>query len=94
MSEAIALQIPDLELDQAGGSIVVYRSRKGSRARAATDGSTKSDKFRRVEIGRGLSRVLADPVSKDRPSSLRPSTQSSRASWAFAVASSKVSPWV
>ena len=64
ISEAIALRVTDLELDQTGGSIVVYRSRKISRARAATDGSTKSDKFRRVEVGPGLSRALADHLAR------------------------------
>jgi integrase len=60
ISEAIALQVSDLELGQTGGSIVVYRSRKVSLTRAAADGSTKSDKFRRVEVGPSLSRTLAD----------------------------------
>jgi integrase len=64
ISEAIALQIGDLELEPTGGSIVVYRSRKRTPAGAATIGSTKSDKFRRVEIGPGLSRVLADQLAR------------------------------
>jgi integrase len=54
ISEALALKIPDLELEESGGVIVVYRSRK----RGGTVGSTKSDRFRAVEIGRGLSAVL------------------------------------
>jgi len=64
ISEAIALQVADLELEETGGSIVVYRSRKMTRARAMRDGSTKSDRFRRVEIGPGLSRVLADQLAR------------------------------
>jgi integrase len=64
ISEAIALQVADLELEEAGGSIVVYRSRKMTRARAMRDGSTKSDRFRRVEIGPGLSRVLGDQLAR------------------------------
>jgi integrase len=62
ISEAIALRIADLELEPVGGSIVVYRSRKTARVGAATNGSTKSDKFRRVEIGPGLARALADQL--------------------------------
>ena len=49
ISEALALRIGDLELEETGGAIVVYRSRKG-----AAVGSTKSDRFRSVEIGPGL----------------------------------------
>jgi integrase len=54
ISEALALRIGDLELQATGGTIVVYRSRK----RGDAVGSTKSDRFRAVEIGPGLSRVL------------------------------------
>jgi integrase len=59
ISEAVALRIGDLELEQQGGVIVVYRSRK----RAAV-GSTKSKRFRSVEIGRGLSRVLSEQLAR------------------------------
>jgi integrase len=59
ISEALALRISDLELEDTGGSIVVYRSRKGSAV-----GSTKSDRFRSVEIGPGLSSVLRDQVAR------------------------------
>jgi integrase len=59
ISEALALQIGDLELEETGGAIVVYRSRKGSAV-----GSTKSDRFRSVEIGPGLSSVLQDQVAR------------------------------
>ena len=59
ISEALALRIGDLELDEAGGAIVVYRSRKG-----AAVGSTKSDRFRSVEIGPSLSSVLRDQVAR------------------------------
>jgi integrase len=53
ISEALALKIGDLELEDTGGVIVVYRSSKRDGV-----GSTKSDRFRPVEIGRGLSRHL------------------------------------
>jgi integrase len=59
ISEALALRIGDLELEETGGAIVVYRSRKGSAV-----GSTKSDRFRSVEIGPGLSPVLQDQVAR------------------------------
>jgi integrase len=59
ISEALALRIGDLELEETGGAIVVYRSRKGSAV-----GSTKSDRFRSVEIGPGLSSVLRDQVAR------------------------------
>ncbi len=59
ISEALALRIGDLELEETGGVIVVYRSRK-----AGTIGSTKSDRFRSVEIGPGLSSVLRDHVAR------------------------------
>ncbi len=59
ISEALALRISDLELEETGGAIVVYRSRKGSAL-----GSTKSDRFRSVEIGPGLSSVLRDQVAR------------------------------
>ena len=49
ISEALALRVGDLELDGSGGTIVVYRSRKSDSV-----GSTKSDRFRAVEIGPGL----------------------------------------
>jgi integrase len=60
ISEALALRISDLELEKSGGLIVVYRSRK----KKQTVGSTKSDRFRSVEIGRGLSRVLRDHIAR------------------------------
>jgi integrase len=53
ISEALALRVGDLELDQTGAMIVVYRSRKKN-----SFGSTKSDRFRSVEIGPGLSAIL------------------------------------
>jgi integrase len=59
ISEALALRIGDLELEETGGAIVVYRSRKGS-----VVGSTKSDRFRSVEIGPGLSSVLRDHLAR------------------------------
>jgi integrase len=59
ISEALALRLGDLELEETGGAIVVYRSRKG-----AAVGSTKSDRFRSVEIGPGLSSVLRDQVAR------------------------------
>jgi integrase len=59
ISEALALRIGDLELEQSGGVIVVYRSRKRDSV-----GSTKSDRFRSVEIGRGLARVLGEQLAR------------------------------
>lgn len=59
ISEALALRVSDLELEQTGGTIVVYRSRK-----LGTVGSTKSDRFRAVEIGPGLRDVLRDQVAR------------------------------
>jgi integrase len=50
ISEALALRPGDLELETSGGRIIVYRSRKRSGL-----GSTKSDRFRSVEIGPRLS---------------------------------------
>ncbi len=46
ISEAIALQIGDLELDDTGGVIVVYRSQKKTHVGGAVTGSTKGDRFR------------------------------------------------
>ena len=59
ISEALGLHIGDLELDGSGGTIVVYRSRKSGAV-----GSTKSDRFRAVEIGPGLCSVLRDQVAR------------------------------
>ena len=64
ISEAIALQIADLELEETGGCIVVYRSHKKTRTRKTASGSTKGDKFRSVEIGPGLSRTLQDQLAR------------------------------
>jgi len=61
ISEALALRISDLELDDTGGVIVVYRSRK-----KATVGSTKSDRFRSVEIGPRTSLVLRTLIAQRR----------------------------
>ncbi|MGH2874302.1 MAG: site-specific integrase [Solirubrobacteraceae bacterium] len=59
ISEALALRVGDLELGQTGGTIVVYRSRKSD-----TVGSTKSDRFRGVEVGPALCSVLRDQVAR------------------------------
>jgi integrase len=59
ISEALALRVGDLELEHTGGLIVVYRSHKKEAV-----GSTKSDRFRSVEIGPGLSRVLRDHLGR------------------------------
>ncbi len=64
ISEAIALQIADLELERTGGFIVVYRSHKKASLRKTTNGSTKGDRFRAVEIGPGLSRTLQDQLAR------------------------------
>ncbi len=61
ISEALALHIGDLELDDSGGVIVVYRSRK-----KATVGSTKSDRFRPVEIGPRTSLALRTQIARRR----------------------------
>jgi integrase len=58
ISEALALRVSDLELEDTGGTVVVYRSRKNDGV-----GSTKSDRFRAVEIGPTLCRVLRDQVA-------------------------------
>lgn len=58
ISEALALQLGDLELEPTGGMLVVYRSRKSGAV-----GSTKSDRFRSVEIGPGLSRILREHLA-------------------------------
>ncbi len=59
ISEALALQVADLELDETGGTVVVSRSRKSDAI-----GSTKSDRFRSVEIGPSLCAVLRDQVAR------------------------------
>jgi integrase len=64
ISEAIALQRADLELEERGGFVVVYRSHKKARTRKTANGSTKGDKFRSVEIGPGLSRTLQDQLAR------------------------------
>ncbi|HEY3946161.1 MAG TPA: site-specific integrase, partial [Solirubrobacteraceae bacterium] len=64
ISEAIGLQIADLELEQTGGSIIVYRSHKKTRAHKTASGSTKGNKFRSVEIGPGLSRTLKGQLAR------------------------------
>jgi integrase len=64
ISEAIALQIADLELEQTGGFIVVYRSHKKAGTHKTASGSTKGDRFRSVEIGPGLSRTLQDQLAR------------------------------
>jgi integrase len=60
ISEALALRVGDLELEQTRGTIVVYRSRK----QGEIVGSTKSGKFRPVEIGRGLTQTLQDHLAR------------------------------
>ena len=59
ISEALALRIGDLELGETGRTVVVYRSRKNDGI-----GSTKSDRFRAVEIGPTLCSVLRDQVAR------------------------------
>jgi integrase len=59
ISEALALRVSDIELQHTGGRIVVYRSGKRGGV-----GSTKSDRFRAVEIGPGLASVLRDHVAR------------------------------
>jgi integrase len=64
ISEAIDLQISDLELEDTGGFIVVYRSHKKTPTRQTVSGSTKGDKYRNVEIGPGLSRTLKGHLAR------------------------------
>jgi integrase len=59
ISEALALRIADLELEETDGTVVVYRSRKSDAI-----GSTKSDRFRSVEIGPSLCAVLRDQIAR------------------------------
>jgi integrase len=59
ISEALALKTADLELEPGGGRIIVYRSRKRD-----SIGSTKSDRFRSVEIAQGLAAVLRDHLAR------------------------------
>jgi integrase len=47
------------ELEETGGTVVVYRSRKSDSV-----GSTKSDRVRAVEIGPGLCSGLRDQVAR------------------------------
>jgi integrase len=64
ISEAIALQIGDLELEDTGGVIVVYRSQKKTHSQGSANGSTKGDRFRSVEIGPHLSGVFKDQIAR------------------------------
>ncbi|HWH10528.1 MAG TPA: tyrosine-type recombinase/integrase [Solirubrobacteraceae bacterium] len=57
ISEALALRVGDVELEDTGGFVTVYRSRKRE-----VIGSTKSDRFRSIEIGPALSGVLRDQL--------------------------------
>lgn len=59
ISEALALRIGDLDLGETGGTVVIYRSRKNEGV-----GSTKSDRFRAVEVGPTLCSVLRDQVAR------------------------------
>lgn len=64
ISEALALQIGDVELERTGGFIRVYRSQKKARTRGVVAGSTKGDRFRSVEIGPQLTQVLKDQLAR------------------------------
>jgi integrase len=59
ISEALALRVSDLELEDTGGAVIVYRSRKKDGT-----GSTKSDRFRSVEIGPGLCSILRNQLAR------------------------------
>ena len=61
ISEALALRVHDLELEESGGFIRVYRSRK-----SGAEGSTKSNKFRGVEIGPRLAVTLLTHLEESR----------------------------
>jgi integrase len=58
ISEALALTVADLDLDRR--AIIVARSLKDD----GSVGSTKSDRFRRVEIGPDLAAILADHAAR------------------------------
>src|SRR3954452_22033598 len=58
ISEALALTVADLDLDRH--AVIVARSLKDD----GTVGSTKSDRFRRVEIGPQLAAMLADHAAR------------------------------
>jgi integrase len=58
ISEALALTVADLDLERR--AIIVARSLKDD----GTIGSTKSDRFRRVEIGPDLATMLADHAAR------------------------------
>jgi integrase len=58
ISEALALRVGDVELEDTGGFVTVYRSRKRE-----VIGSTKSDRFRSVEIGPALAGVVRDELA-------------------------------
>jgi integrase len=58
ISEALALSVADLDLDRR--AIIVARSLKDD----GSVGSTKSDRFRRVEIGPDLAAMLADHAAR------------------------------
>ena len=78
ISEALALRISDLELEDTGGAIIVYRSHKKDGT-----GSTKSDRFRSVEIGP----VSAPPFGTSWPGEPRwpPATSPMRFSFVMPV---------
>ena len=59
ISEALGLRIGDVDLENTGGTIVVYRSRKKDSV-----GSTKPDRFRSVEVGPRLAHVLRDQLDQ------------------------------
>ncbi|MEA2371801.1 MAG: hypothetical protein QOH12_2195 [Solirubrobacteraceae bacterium] len=56
-SEGLALRVGDVELEDTGGFVTVYRSRQRE-----VVGSTKSDRLRSVEIGPALAVVLRDQL--------------------------------
>lgn len=82
ISEALALRIGDLDLDESGGVIVVYRSRK-----KAAVGSTKSDRFRSVEIGPRTSLCCALRSRSAESSTLALATTGSYSSCRYAASS-------
>jgi integrase len=59
ISEALGLRVGDLDLEPTGGLITVYRSHKRDSV-----GSTKSDRFRSVEIGPRLAEVLRGQLAR------------------------------
>ena len=62
ISEALGIKINDIELEEQGGVIVVYRSRKRGAKGKIVSGATKGKKFHAIEIGPDSSHTLQDQL--------------------------------